>query len=581
MRRYWLTGGRSSLAIFITVLAMSASAQTPQPEAPAELDIPPELAPAPAAEPAAPTPQTTDVTAPVTVATPAETKPAASAAPQTPAPNTPAQKSAPKPPALASATPLLRYGDADSLSLQLTGSFRASFLGMQGFATDRDLTLVAPAPFETRVRVAPEIRYARGGLIGEFDFVTGALSGLPAQELRLGQSAHPTLSMADLRQLYAEYRAPTFVLRAGQQASNWGLGIVANNGSHDASPGDFGDARYGDLTWRAAIAGRPLYGLGGMFRAIEPILAADMVVRDDTANWYQGDRALQGVFALRFNIDADRNFGVYTVYRQQRLEGATDGARSTDAVVVDLAGKWKWTNERNDMETRLGGELAWITGTTTMARADTAPVLQLEQFGAAFKASVRVKAWEGLVDFGYASGDQNPYDDRLQSFRFDPDYHAGLILYEEVMGWQTARTYARASDPDLIGVPPEGVDLLPTRGAVAGSTYVFPRVRHAVREWLDVYGGPLFAFSTASMADPFNTRVDGGSPTNALGGRPGNFLGTELDVGVQVRTSPVRGMAVSATAEAGYFIPGSAFNDAAGAPMSPIAAGRIRGAVHF
>ncbi len=478
--------------------------------------------------------------------------------------------------------PALAFGRTDGFHGWMTGQLRASYLGLQGFATDRDQTVLAPSPLETRVRLAPQLRYRGFGLVAEGDLVTGTLSGLPSSELRLGATPHPLFRPAELRQLYLEYKAETWVVRAGQQASNWGLGLVANNGGSDAAPGEFGDARFGDLTWRAALVGRPFYGMGGLWRAVEPILAADLIVRDDTADFSAGDRALQGVFALRFNADADRNFGVYTVYRRQRAVNGPDAdARSTDAFVIDVAGRWKWRNEATGLETKLGAEAALITGRTTQSRADTAPEYALRQLGAVAKASVRKDAWEGYLDLGWASGDHNPYDAQLQGFRFDADYHAGLLLFREVLGWQTARTYARATDPDIAGVPPEGVELYPTRGAVHNAAYIFPRVRHAITETFDLYGGPLFALSTSSMTDPFASRLEGGTPRNALGGRPGRYLGTELDVGLQARLRPVQGMTGAATVEAGYLIPGAAFDDAGGNPMKPVAAARLKLSVGF
>jgi len=41
---------------------------------------------------------------------------------------------------------------------------------------------------------------------------------------------------------------------------------------------------------RGLLIGRPLFSLGGGWRAVEPLVAADLVVRDGTADLYQGDR---------------------------------------------------------------------------------------------------------------------------------------------------------------------------------------------------------------------------------------------------------------------------------------------------
>jgi hypothetical protein len=478
--------------------------------------------------------------------------------------------------------PLLHAGAAPGLEAELSGHLRASYLDVESFRLDRDGTPISPSPLETRIRLAPALRVDRVSLVGEADLLAGAARGVPPSDLRLGASPHPELAVADLRQLFLEYRSELWRARLGQQTSHWGLGLVANSGAHDAAPGDFGDARSGDRTLRALVVGRPLYALGGAYRALEPVLAADWVVRDDTIDTRRGDRALQGVFALRFAVDDERHLGVYTAYRRQNRAGAGgDFPRTADVLVLDVAGRWKWGLAASGIETRVAAEAAWITGRSSLARSVTAPDQRLRQVGAVAKGAARLGSWEALLDLGYASGDRNPYDDLLEGFRFDSDLHAGVVLYEELLGWHTARGYAWATDPQLLGVAPEGSELLPSRGAVFGSAYAFPRLRWAAREWLDIYGGPLLAIATAPLSDPFNTRLAGGTPRNALNGAPGGWLGTEYDLGAQVRFERVRGMELSLTAEGGYLVPGNAFVDATGRRLDPIAAGRLRAAVRF
>jgi hypothetical protein len=180
------------------------------------------------------------------------------------------------------------------------------------------------------------------------------------------------------------------------------------------------------------------------------------------------------------------------------------------------------------------------------------------------------------LDFGYASGDQNPNDARQEAFKFNRDYPVGLVLFNEVLGWQSTRAAARAADPKLLGQPPEGVNLVPTQGAFSGAVYVFPKVRYGVREWIDVYGGPMFAWTTAKLTDPFNSKIGGGTSQNYLGAHPGDYLGTELDVGLQVRFHPVPQLTLSGTLEGGVLFPGDAFNMGVGGVMGPVGLGRIR-----
>jgi hypothetical protein len=456
------------------------------------------------------------------------------------------------------------------LSYQRTNSFPTDTLGTHLWGSPLPVE-----PFESRLRVGVEAHQRGFGLLVEADAFTGTIFGLPKDGLVADRTPHPTFKPLELRQLYAQYKGKTGVLRVGQQTSHWGLGLLANAGAKDPEPGDFGEQRFGTIVYRAMVAGRPLYELGGFFRAIEPILAVDMVVRDSTAEINRGDRAFQGTAALRFAQDAEHHVGLYAVYRHQRAIGVRDDARATDVIVLDVSGRWEW-RVRNDHLFSLAFEVAGITGTTSQGRNDVAQVFQVRQVGALVKAGWRIGRTQLLLDWGYASGDRNLNDDKLESFRFDRDLKVGLVLFEDVIGWQSARSAHRASDPALLGQAPEGIELAPTGGAVTAAWYLFPRLKYGIYEWLDVYGGPLFAISTARLTDPFNSRVGGGTPINHLGGVPGNYLGTELDLGAQARWKLSELWQLGAALEVGLLFPGDAFDNAAGARMDSVGMVRAR-----
>ena len=472
-------------------------------------------------------------------------------------------------------------GSGLDVTAALGASARVSYQGATPFPLDatgeRPPTI---APLLTRVRVSPEIRLKGFGLVAEADTATGAILGVPAASLVGDRVPYPALAALDLRKLFLEYRWSSGAFRVGLQTQSWGLGLLANDGAKDPEAGDFGQQQFGNTTYRALLAVRPLFSLGGAFRAFETALAADLINRDNFGEFSRGDRAFQGVLALRFNKDADNTVGVYGVYRNQRNVNATDGGKATDVFVVDAAGKWEFFKRRNRV-LKVGFEALTINGTTTQARNENAALLRVQQFGAAAKVSYRSHRLTLLADWGFASGDQNPSDDRIENFRMDRDFKVGLVLFDQVMAYQSARAGVRASDPNLVGVPPEGADLLGTAGSITGVWYLFPRVKYGLFDWLDLYGGPLFAFGTARLADPFNTRLGGGTAVNPVGGRPGLYLGTEVDLGVQARFRPIPELLITATGEGGLFLPGDAYSlpaDVAGqvAPMGPVGFGRLR-----
>lgn len=483
-----------------------------------------------------------------------------------------------------------------NFSAALAGSIRASYQGATAFPLDSTLTPYTIAPLLTRVRVTPEIHLGGFGLIAEADAATGAIVGAPDVTADLAAEVpgnenwpttkaqiarrvpYPFITALELRKLYLEYKWASGVFRVGQQTSNWGLGLLANDGGKDPEAGDFGQQQFGNLTYRALLAARPLFAKGGAWRAFETAFAADLIVRDNFGEFAKGDRAFQGIIALRFAKDNENNFGVYAVYRNQSNVNVTDGGKRTQAFVFDFAGKWEFL-KRRERSFKLGWELVGITGTTTQARNENADVLQVRQLGFAVKSAYRVRRTTIYLDGGFASGDQNPSDDRVENFRFDRDYKVGLILFDHVLSYQTARAAARASDPNILGTPPEGADVLGTAGSVTGAWYLYPRVKVEVLDWFDLYGGPLFAFATAKLTDPFNSRIGGGTSLNYLGGTPGNYLGTEIDLGAQVRFHPVKELTISLTGEGGLFLPGNAFSLPDGAVMAPIGFGRLRATV--
>lgn len=466
-------------------------------------------------------------------------------------------------------------GPDDGVEGKIGASLRLSETLVSWFPVDDVGTYVGPRPFEMRLRVAPEVHFKGFGAVAEFDAATGAVAGNVPQTGIADRVPVPNFQPLELRQLLLEYKWQSGIFRVGQQTSSWGLGILANPGAKDAEAGEFGQQHFGNLTYRALLAGRPLFGLGGNYRAFEVIAAADLIVRDNFADYSNGDRAFQGVLALRFKQDDDRYVGVYGVYRRQRAVGVTDGGRATDVFVIDVAAKWHFL-KREDRQLSVGFEAATILGTTTQTRAIDAQISQVRQFGAAAKINYRYRSATVFLDWGYTSGDQNPYDDRVESFRFDRDYKVGLVLFDQVLAYQSARAGFRASDPNLTGLPPEGVQFLPTGGSVYNAWYLFPRVKYAFADWLDLYGGPLFAFSTAKLTDPFNSKVGGGSSINFLGGNPGGYLGTELDIGLQGRWKPHRLLTITATLEGGIFLPGDSFAQSNGANMGPVGLGRLR-----
>ena len=136
------------------------------------------------------------------------------------------------------------------------------------------------------------------------------------------------------------------------------------------------------------------------------------------------------------------------------------------------------------------------------------------------------------VEVGYASGDANPFDDQANGFTMNRDYKVGLVLFDEVMLFQTQNAARRLSDPALLGAPPPGLDLLPTEGAITNALYLKPTLR-----WKPGFLGGRLRRGTGSVEDQRGSdcavrtvRATRGATGRRVGYEPGaggEFFGAE------------------------------------------------------
>jgi len=346
--------------------------------------------------------------------------------------------------------------------------------------------------------------------------------------------------------------------------SHWGMGLLANDGTQGWAPGNaqFNDPRGGDRVIRGMIASGPHGRRSKWFAA----LAFDSLLQDDIM--YEGDTGTQLVGALVYGREQPNTFGAYFVRRNQR---ATSG-RDTEVYVFDATGK-ATLELTESTKLILEGELAMIFGTTELGPTVDFPEHKVRQLGASARATLDAGDFGGVVDFLFTSGDGDLDDDTQSGFKVDPNYSMGLLLYRQVIAGQTGRAPVNAGNPDIVGLPPDDVDRFATRGTLSGTLAFFPRAYYRPLDGLEVYGGPLFAFASQPLADPFNTRLAGGSPRNALNGAPGGYLGTEIDVGLRFRAI-LLGSELTAGLEGGVLLPGSAFTTADGGKLDTVMGGR-------
>ncbi|HIA05074.1 MAG TPA: hypothetical protein EYN66_24790 [Myxococcales bacterium] len=206
---------------------------------------------------------------------------------------------------------------------------------------------------------------------------------------------------------------------------------------------------------------------------------------------------------------------------------------------------------------QLESEVAMILGETDLGASPDAEQHQVMQLAGAFRADLNGPL--GGVGFTalFASGDNNLGDDKQTGFKADSNFDMGMLLFPYVIAAQTARAPVTAANPDLVGVPAQDRERIPTRGSVTNTWAFFPKAWVRPLDGLELYAGALMALSNVDNADPFNTRLAGGDPRNAVNEDPGSYYGTEFDLGLRY-SALLWGTTLQLGVEGAVLLPGSA-----------------------
>ncbi|MEQ1571983.1 MAG: hypothetical protein ABMA64_40520, partial [Myxococcota bacterium] len=398
------------------------------------------------------------------------------------------------------------------------------------FPVDAEGTSIEqPAWLDQRIRVTGIVRPDPAvALTTQWDLLTGQLAGatwaIPGEIDAQRRYEHGALALSGVRPRKASIGGTTrgWQLEAGLVTSNWGLGMVANDGATDPL---FGRADFGDRVVRVRATHLPAE-LRATGRGVFVSAAADWVVDDDTASLRDDQLAFQGVFSA-LAVDRDRKLGTYFTARQQ---WEADRSRVTQAGVLDGYATAPLSVGEGELE--LSAEAAAILGRTSRSTTYGArDFVGVESLGATGVATWKPAEppLELTLRAGFASGDGNPDDAITHDFAFDRDFGVGMVLFDQVTGAVEAAAFQLLSDPTYAGQPPDGVDAIVTEGAFRRAAFVSPVARWAPRPF-EARAGIVASFATGPFAEPFYSYRAGGTPYNQHDlPAEGRLLGTELD----------------------------------------------------
>jgi hypothetical protein len=495
---------------------------------------------------------------------------------------------------------------AGAAELRFDGDYRLRFADNTNLQLDdRPTSLLGQHEWwENRLRLTGKITdRGESGQQGsfeiqmQFDVLDGLFAGDTARTFQgLGWDGRSVKLSTEhtgvaFRSFFVELRLPFGQIQFGQMPSQWGMGMVNNSGNEEDSP-DFGDVRFGDISERALFATKPLaplLGSRGFANDLTLAVGGDLVYSDRYATLIErnggglqwGDTAWQGLFAVIWQPEEASKVGFYAVRRVQTF--AVDST-NLHLWVFDGYARTTQTFPSLDLALTVEAEGAANNGRTSHAtnlNAESSVAIAQQGFAARVRASLPQLELEGEV--GYASGDANPFDDASTGFTFNRDYKVGLVLWDEVMLFQSQNAAARLADPTLVGRPPNGIDLLPTEGAVTNALYLKPTVRWRpafLGGKIRLIGSLLWARAPQPVVDPYQALIYS-APRNAYGAAAGQDYGVELDGAVSYHENLFNKIGLELGAQYGVLFPGDVFDKPDGSRLGKVVAFKLRAGLQF
>ena len=145
--------------------------------------------------------------------------------------------------------------------------------------------------------------------------------------------------------------------------------------------------------------------------------------------------------------------------------------------------------------------------------------------------------WSAYLEVDFASGDADPTTQTpLTQYLWSEDANVGLLLFEHVLAFQTARGAAASNELlKRLGGKILSPDAVSTRGAFTNAIAIFPQFDFRPFKTLLLRAGVLAAWASAPLNDPAASLQAKDGLTieddliNYAGGKPASYYGTEID----------------------------------------------------
>lgn len=370
-----------------------------------------------------------------------------------------------------------------------------------------------------------------------------------------------------IRRLYGDVKLPVGVLRIGRQPTAEGTSIMVADG--DGRTNRWGFANRGDSTDRILFATKPLEGLKkkedrdkSPDRGLIWALFHDHVTQGNPERFGDDLNGVGTAFIYRRPLPVKRQHYELLWAYSHRWEPKFD----TNINITTLRASAKIR------KLTVGAEGVYINGRTrevseALALINNDPIVRQKIHQGAARGVVRwdEPTWTAYFEVDFATSDPDPNPGTtLSNLTWAEDNNVGLLMFERVLAFHSARTAAAGVELlRRIGAETFPAERIDTEGSFTSALAFFPQFDFYPIENVLFRGGVLAAWVPGGLVDPLETlkQRDGNDIEDDLvnfnGGKPGEFLGVEVDGRIQWRYED----AFIFDLEGAVLFPGDAFED--------------------
>ncbi|MEO7111284.1 MAG: hypothetical protein ABI183_12670 [Polyangiaceae bacterium] len=371
----------------------------------------------------------------------------------------------------------------------------------------------------------------------------------------------------EVRRLFGDVLTPVGLFRIGRQPFTEGASVAVNDG--DGRRNRFGVSNKGNSVDRILFATKPLEAFKAKDlrdpseqKGLFLVVAYDQLVIDEPQ--LLGFQLHDAIIAAQYKqpkIGAFRDVEVrgYYTYRWDGHFGTNVDAMGGRVVgrIGDFSGGIDGVG--------ILGATQEVSDAFHLITNDPAVSQAIRQLGGRAVVRYDRPKWTAYLEGDYASGTSDTtLKGPLTQFHFAEDTNVGLLLFKQVLAYQTAREAAAATALlTSLHAPTIPVESIATKGALTDAVVIFPQADYRPIKNVLLRGGVMFSWAPAGVFDPIATaqRRSSGQyqhiAVNFNGGAPGSYYGTELDGRAQWRYLDHFAFDL----EAAVLFPGSALQD--------------------